>query len=79
MPNKDVRTIAGSKKGKHSTAGRRRVVYRDTKGQSKEALVVDQGSVSGLKLKMTSNNNAVIDNVPACTSVNGTACYDAKY
>jgi hypothetical protein len=78
MPKQDNRTIAGSKKGKHSTSGRRAVTYRDAVGKTRSARVLDQGTASGLKLALGSNSNVVIDNVPACSTVKGTSCYMSR-
>jgi len=79
VPNKDVRAASAARKGKHSTAGRRNVIYKDAKGYSKQATVVDQGTSSGLKIAVGSRMGAVIDNVPSCAAENSTGCYISKY
>lgn len=76
MPTKDLRTAATTKP--QSAAGSRTVVYRDTKGRSFDAVVVGAGSSSGLKIKLTSDNGRIIDNVAKATGLKQTNVYHAR-
>jgi len=79
MPNKDDRVKAGLKAGKNPTAGRMRVSYRDAKGGSFDAVVLGQGSSSGLKLKILGlNPSRTIDNVAAATTMKQTNVYFSR-
>lgn len=78
MPLKDNRTSAGTRDGKFATSGRRDVVYRDTAGRSWDALVVDQGTASGLLLRITSDNGRQVDNVAKATTMKSTNAYFSR-
>jgi len=73
MAYQDGRTRAGVDKGR--AAGKRNVVYVDAKGCTRNAIVLGQGTSSGLKLRLTSHENKVVDNVPAMTNFTTTGCY----
>lgn len=78
MPNKDERAKAVITGGKHKTAGRMVVTYRDTSGSTQNATVVAAGGASGLKLALTSEDNRVIDNIAACATMKSTNCYISR-
>jgi hypothetical protein len=84
MPHKDDRTKAGTRAGKHVTAGRMRVSYRNAAGKTFDALVVGQGTSSGLKLVIRNAAAAftpgatVIDNVPSATTLKTNSAYLAR-
>jgi len=77
MPHEDKRTASTTDKGK-TNSGYRNVIYRDAKGLTKDAVVLGAGSVSGLKLRINSNQGAVIDNVALATSRTQTGVYFAR-
>ena len=77
MPLLDQRGKATARKGKMQTAGRMTVVYVDAKGRSRDALVLSEGTASGLKLAVGSTNQ-VIDNVPKGASAASTSCYFSR-
>lgn len=76
MPNRDLRAKAGIRAGKHMTAGRMLVRYRDSLGHSYDATVVGQGTTSGLKLKI-GRNNLIVDNVPVAANMRSVNAYFA--
>lgn len=79
MPTKDDRGKASGKAGKHATAGRMRVSYRDAKGNTMDALVLGAGSVSGVKIKIMSGSpSRIIDNVAAATGLKQTNVYFSR-
>lgn len=82
MPVRDERVRAGVRTGKHPTAGRLTVSYRDINGKSKDALVLSQGSVSGLKLRIGSRmgdgQQEIVDNVAAATTAKQTNVYFSR-
>lgn len=84
MPLQDLRTKAGTRAGKMNTAGRMRVMYRNAAGKTQDAVVVGQGSSSGLKLVIRvpangiTGGNQVLDNVPAATAVKTLSAYTAR-
>jgi len=78
MPLYDTRTIDTTRKGKRATAGRRSVLYRDAKGNTKAARVLSEGTNSGLKLSIGSNNCAVVDDVAAATTRTQTNVYYSR-
>jgi hypothetical protein len=77
MPHEDKRTISTADKGK-TGAGLRTVTYRDAKGMKKDAVVLGQGTASGLKLRLTSDQNRVVDNVALMTVRTQTNVYIAR-
>jgi hypothetical protein len=77
MPLLDHRTIATTLKGKLRTSGRRTVSYTDAAGVAQDALVLGQGTSSGLKLKLT-HTKQILDNVPKATAVGSVSCYRAR-
>jgi hypothetical protein len=84
MPHVDQRTKAGLKAGKHMTAGRMNVTYRNSVGKSFQALVVGQGTSSGLKLVIRNSasantpGNTIIDNVPMATTPKSLSAYISR-
>jgi hypothetical protein len=84
MPHKDDRTKAGTRAGKHLTAGRMNVTYRNSVGKSFQALVVGQGTSSGLKLVLRYQASAftpgvtVLDNIPMATTPKTLSAYIAR-
>ncbi len=75
MPIKDLRARMTTT-GRRKTAGKWRVDYRNSKGQSMAATVMGPGSVSGLKLNIESHvATRIIDNVPVMTARNQTNVY----
>jgi hypothetical protein len=83
MPLKDHRTKA-STHGKNKTAGRIVVSYRNAAGKTFDALVVSQGTSSGLKLVLRSPAGAftagarVLDNVAVATGVKSLNAYTVR-
>lgn len=78
MPNKDERAKALVTAGKHKTAGRIVVSYRNASGESQNADVVAAGTSSGLKLALRGEDGRVIDNIPACATMKSTNCYISR-
>lgn len=56
------------------TSGRMTVSYRDVKGRSRDAVVRDAGSSSGLKLQLV-DTGQIIDNVALATGLKQTNVY----
>jgi hypothetical protein len=85
VPLRDLRTKATTNKGKFKTAGRLVVSYRNAAGKTFDAVVVSEGTSSGLKLVLRSPAAAftagarVIDNVPVATGVKSLSAYTARY
>jgi hypothetical protein len=81
MPLYDTRTIDTTRKGKLPTAGRRMVSYRDALGRTRDAVVLSQGTGSGLKLRLANQGAAggrIIDNVPKAATKVSTGAYFAR-
>lgn len=78
MPNKDERAKAVVTGGKHKTAGRMVVTYRDANGYTQNATVAAAGGASGLKLALTSEDGRIIDNIAACATMKSTNCYISR-
>ena len=74
--HKDVRTKSIADKGK-TDSGLRNVTYRDLKGQTWNAIVLGGGTASGIKIRLTSQDNRVIDNVAKATTPAQTNVYFA--
>jgi len=73
MPLKDGRARSIIDKG--NKAGLRNCTYRDVDGNTWNAVVLGGGSASGLKLRITSDKNRVVDNVPKATGLKQTNVY----
>jgi hypothetical protein len=79
MPLRDNRTKAGISNGKHRTAGRLNVSYRDTSGSFMDALVVGQGTSSGLKISIRNGGTVrILDNVAKATTIKSTNAYHER-
>jgi len=78
MPNKDERAKALITGGKHKTAGRMVVTYRNASGETTNATVISAGGSSGLKLALTSEDDRIIDNIAACATMKSTNCYISR-
>jgi hypothetical protein len=84
MPHKDDRVKATASNGKHKTAGRMNVTYRNAVGESFQALVVGPGTSSGLKLMLRYQASAntpgptTLDNVPAATTPKSLSAYISR-
>lgn len=77
MPSKNERAAAVLRDAQHQTAGRKNVIYIDTRRRTRNALILGQGTASGLKLSVPSLN-AIIDNVPLAASRTSTNCYMSR-
>ena len=83
MPLIDHRSKS-STHGKNKTAGRMRVSYRNAAGKTFDALVVSQGTASGLKLVIRNPASAftpgvtVLDNVPLATTPKSLSSYTVR-
>lgn len=75
MPCKDERSAATATKLK--TAGKKNVHYIDSKGRSRNAIIVGQGTSSGLKIRVPSLR-LTIDNVPAASAPGSVSCYFSR-
>jgi len=78
MPLSDIRSTVSSKGAKHSTSGRRTVIYRDGAGRTRLALVMGVGTTSGLKLAIGSESGRIVDNVAKATTSKSTNAYIAR-
>ena len=80
MPVVDRRAAATTHKGKFRTAGKERVVYRNARGQTRDAIVLGEGTASGLRIQIVEGTltRRIIDNVPAATGLKQTNVYFAR-
>jgi hypothetical protein len=77
MPSKDERAAAALRDSQHPTAGRKNVIYVDARRRTRNALVLSQGTTSGLKLRIPTLD-VTIDNVPLQTAATSTNCYRSR-
>lgn len=79
MPSKDERTKASLRGGKLATSGRMNVTFIDGSRNTQRALVLGQGTTSGLKLRVgVGLARRIVDNVPKKTAHNSTNCYVSR-
>jgi hypothetical protein len=80
MPNRDREAHATLRQGRMATSGNERVVYRNARGQTREALVLSEGTNSGLKLQIIegSRTRRIVDDVEMATSEKQTGVYFSR-
>lgn len=79
MPLINQRTINVARHGRRLTSGKYMVQYRDVDGNTHNAVVVDAGSSSGLKLDLPDYQpTRVVDNVAAATTLKQTNVYFSR-
>ena len=77
MPIKNDRVAAGLRGAQYATGGLRTVVYINSKRESFNAIVLGQGTTSGLKLRVPSLHTT-IDNVAVATTRTSVNCYISR-